>query len=447
MFQTRFVVNLFALVLVAFFCGEEAIAAESEKWVASWAASAHGPYPIGNPTAQPELKFAFPSAETGAQDQTFRLMVRPDLWGDKARLRFSNAFGTHSITFDGVYVGLQASAGAVAPGTNRAVTFNHGASSVTIAPGQSSWSDPVELSFVTNAASTALTGHRLAVSFHVVGASGPMTWHAKGLTTNYITPQDTGSHGKEESDTAFPFTSTSWYFLDAVDVMAPADTVVVAAFGDSITDGTASTINGDDRWPDVFSRRLHAAYGNHVSVVNEGIGGNQILGPAEYSPAKPFPGGPSALSRLDRDVFALSGLSAIIFLEGTNDFGTANVSPEQVVAGVEALVNRVRAHGGLKIIGATLTSSLKSTRGNNGSEEVNAKHQAFNRFIRETKIFDAVVDFDAATVDRQAGTLRAEFQPDSSVGGPGDLLHPNRAGYQAMGNAVDLTPFAPKSAP
>ena len=84
--------------------------------------------------------------------------------------------------------------------------------------------------------------------------------------------------------------------------MAPADTVVVACFGDSITDGTASTLNGDDRWPDVLSRRLHAKYGARVSVVNAGIGGNQVLGPAAYSPKTPFAGGPSALDRLERDV-------------------------------------------------------------------------------------------------------------------------------------------------
>jgi lysophospholipase L1-like esterase len=103
--------------------------------------------------------------------------------------------------------------------------------------------------------------------------------------------------------------------------MAPAATRVIVAFGDSITDGTASTLNGDDRWPNALSRRLHASYGNHVSVVNAGIGGNQVLGPAEYSAAHPFSGGPSAGQRLERDVIGLSGVSAVIWLEGINDFG------------------------------------------------------------------------------------------------------------------------------
>ena len=74
----------------------------AQQWVASWTGSAHGPYPIGNPTAQPELKFAFPRAEQGARDQTFRLIVKPDVWGPQARIRLSNAFGTKPVTFDGV---------------------------------------------------------------------------------------------------------------------------------------------------------------------------------------------------------------------------------------------------------------------------------------------------------------------------------------------------------
>src|SRR5256885_14463768 len=77
----------------------------ADKWVTSWAASAQGPYPTGFPSAQPVLKFAFPTPETGAKDQTFRLILAPQTWGKQARLRLSNAFGTKPITFDNAYVG------------------------------------------------------------------------------------------------------------------------------------------------------------------------------------------------------------------------------------------------------------------------------------------------------------------------------------------------------
>src|SRR5262245_27410588 len=96
---------------------------QAEKWVVSWAASAHGPYPVGNASAQPDQRFAFPSAQTGANDQTFRLIVRPDIWGRQAQLRLTNMFGTKAVTFDDVFVGLQMGGPAVVKGTNRPVTF------------------------------------------------------------------------------------------------------------------------------------------------------------------------------------------------------------------------------------------------------------------------------------------------------------------------------------
>src|ERR1700730_6260421 len=82
----------------------------NQKWVTTWAASIHGPYPSGNASAQPDLRLVFPAPETGARDQTFRLIVQPDLWGGRIRLRFSNDFGTGPVTFDGVFAGLQWSA-------------------------------------------------------------------------------------------------------------------------------------------------------------------------------------------------------------------------------------------------------------------------------------------------------------------------------------------------
>jgi hypothetical protein len=290
-----------------------------QKWATAWAASVHGPYPAGNPTAQPELKFAFPSPEAGANDQTFRLIVRPGLWGERVRLRFSNAFGTKPVTFDGANVGLQATGASLVPGSNRPVTFDHGKRAATVAPGQSIYTDPVALDYSTT--SGGLEGRKLAVSFHVGGATGPMTWHAKALQTSYVSPPGSGARGADEADEVFPFTTTSWYFLDAVDVIAPADTAVVVAFGDSITDGTGSTINGDDRYPDSLARRLHQAYGDRVVVVNADIGGNMVSAPAEYPGPTPWPGGPSAVSRLERDVLSLSGVTHMVWMEGINDLG------------------------------------------------------------------------------------------------------------------------------
>src|SRR5215469_9099194 len=91
-------------------------------------------------TLAAQQRFAFPSAQTGANDQTFRLIVQPDIWGRQARLRLSNVFGTKPVTFDDAFVGLQMGAGALVKGSNQPVTFG-GKASVTVAPGSAVWSD------------------------------------------------------------------------------------------------------------------------------------------------------------------------------------------------------------------------------------------------------------------------------------------------------------------
>jgi lysophospholipase L1-like esterase len=406
------------------------------NWVAGWTASAQGPYPVGNPTAQPELKFALPSAEAGASDQTFRLIVRPDIWGSQTRIRLSNAFGTRPVVFDDVHVGLQSSGAMLVPKTNRQALFG-GKPSVTVAPGASVVSDPLTLSWVKAPADPMLANRKLAVSFHVAGPSGPITWHAKALTTSYLSGPGAGALAAHEDERPFPFSTTSWYFLDEVDMAAPRATTVVA-FGDSITDGTASTLNGDDRWPDVFSRRVHEKFGSRFSVVNQGIGGNMVIGPADYA-AKPFAGGVAALDRLERDIISLPHVSTVIWLDGINDFGNAGADPAKVTEGVRAAVKRLREKiPGLKFFAATLTSSVNSNNGGYGAPEIEKKRQEYNSFIRTAGIFDGVIDFDATTLDPKTGELKAEFQPNSTTGGPGDKLHPNRAGYSAMGFSIDL---------
>lgn len=416
------------LFIAALLLTVQAVAAD--KWTVVWTGSTHGPYPAGNPVAQPDLSKILPG--NTAEDMTLRMIVKPGLWTKRMRIRFSNVFGNKPLTLDGAFAGVHGSAGTLLTGTNSPIRFNGGKTAVTIPPGELLFSDPVDLTLPKN---LDLTDRHMAVSFHVAGNSGPLTWHAKAIRTSYLTPSRGGSHGAEESADAFPFTTTSWFIVDAVEAMAPASTRVVMGFGDSITDGTNSTINGDDRWPDFLTHRLRAAKTPGVVVVNAGIGGNRAITPAKYDPAKPISGGPSALERLDRDVLSLGGITTVVWLEGINDLA-AGSTPTAIIDGFKQGVQRMKAKG-IRVVGATVTSALTST-GASGTPEKDAQRKAINDFIRTGGLFDAVADFDAATLDKTLGTLKPEYQPTSSIGGPGDRLHPNRAGYQAMANSLDL---------
>ena len=224
--------------------------------------------------AQPDLSFALPTGDVdGATNQTFRLIVKPDLWAKTIRLRFSNTFGNRPVTLGAVKVGIQSAGGNLLAGKAQEVQFS-GKGDVVLPVGEEVYSDEIPLDIDPN--DPLLEGHKLAVSFFVKGTSGPLTWHTDALSTSYLTAPETGDHTGDVNDAAFPFTTTSWFLLDAVEVAADPETSVVCAFGDSITDGVNSTLNGSDTWPDQLSRRLHSAYGNKISVVNEAISGNTV---------------------------------------------------------------------------------------------------------------------------------------------------------------------------
>jgi lysophospholipase L1-like esterase len=437
-----------------------------QHWVASWAtapatffvytAPVPPDFPPGAPTArapatiQPDQVFPFPNANTlGATSQTIRSIVKPDLWGHRLRVRFSNVFGSQPVTFSAVTIGLQEYGSNVVEDTVTTLRFS-GRDSVTIPAGTEVWSDGVALDWVKNADDPRVQGRYLAVSYAVLGNSGPMTHHAAAHGTSYVSAPNSGDRTRDTNGFGYPYTTTSWFFVNAVDVMAPADTVVVCAFGDSITDGTHTTLNANDRWSDVLSKRLHEAYGNRVSVVDEGIGGNRVVNPVVANSTA----GPAAVDRLDRDVLGLSGLTHVVWLEGINDLGGGHTTAS-IIAGYQNVVQRLHTRG-VKVIGATVTSALGMvnlpegwypgfTGGADNGPIVNAGRLVLNSFIRTGNLFDGVADFDAATLDPATGNMRSEFLANSEFTQlPWDYLHPNHGGYLAMGLSIDIRPFRPR---
>src|ERR1700682_5355196 len=112
------VVRVAVLLLLALHAALVHSADEAKwKWVVSGTGSVQGPYPAGNPSAQPEMKLVFPSPESGARDQSFRMVVKPGSWGREARLRFSNAFGTRPVKFVDIFIGLHQGSSTVVAGT------------------------------------------------------------------------------------------------------------------------------------------------------------------------------------------------------------------------------------------------------------------------------------------------------------------------------------------
>ena len=199
-------------------------------------------------------------------DQSLRLIVAPHLGGSSLRLHFSNRFRKNPVRLDGIYVGLAESGAALAPGSNRPVSFD-GQSTVSIAPGTEAVSDPVSLSFAPF--------QDLAVSFEVSGLAQAADYHLTAQQVSYLSYVP-GAYGADEDAPLFIATVSSWYVLNAIDVQAPGSTGAVVAFGDSLTDGYLSSYNQNARWPDDLARRLLAHGGPGLSVLDAGISGNYV---------------------------------------------------------------------------------------------------------------------------------------------------------------------------
>ena len=307
--------------------------------------------------------------------------------------------------------------------SGRPLTFSRNLS-FTIPPGAIVVSDPVDMK-VPPLADVAVDVY---LPEDTAAASPLVTTHAGALQTNYISRE-----GNHTASAALPVqaTTASWFLLARLEVLAPAAVGTLVTFGDSITDGTRSSVDTNNRWPDHLARRLAAERGAMtVAIVNAGIAGNRVLS----EPGNPR-AGVNALARFDRDVLIQPGVTHVVVMEGINDIGGARENPSpgaaDLVAGYQQLIERARARG-IRIYGATLTR-FEGARYYTPVGE--AKRKAVNQWIRTSGAYDAVIDFDAAVRDP---AHPARFLP---VYDSGDHLHPGDAGYEAMARAISLTLF------
>jgi len=353
-------------------------------------------------------------------NQTLRQIVHTTIGGERVRIVVSNAFGTAPLTIGAASIALRDKEAAITPGSARPLTFG-GNATMAVPPGAVVVSDAANLSVpaFTDLAVDLFLPDDLTTPTSII------TTHAGAQQTNYLSP--TGNH-VSAPDMPVMMKTQSWFFLARVEVATPEQVGAVVVFGDSITDGTLSTPDVNHRWPDQFARRL-MAQNRKMAVLNEGIAGNRVLGDGA---------GVSALARFDRDVLVQTGVTHVIVLEGINDIGLARDNPSpsaaDLIAAHKQLIERAHARG-LKIFGATVTPFEGSFYWTSVGE---AKRQAINDWIRTSKAYDGVVDFDAAVRDPASPTkIQQQYNP-------GDNLHMNDAGYQAMADAVDLALFKRK---
>ena len=377
--------------------------ASSGNWVGTWSAAAAA---------------AEPNTKDGFADMSIRNVVHTSVGGTGARVQLSNLFGNRPLTISHATVALAAAPSnpTAAAGTMRRLSFGN-KPTVTIPAGGEVTSDAVRLN-VPHAAD-------LLVTTYSPNPSGPVTYHPYARQTGYVAE---GDKAEELSGAAFNQQSQYWRYLTAVDVWSAETQGAIAVLGDSITDGITSSPGANRRWTDFLAERLRTERGApRYSVLNSGVSGNRILvDGSKFSPNN----GPSALTRMNRDVLSRTGVKTVFIEMGLNDVIKIprQRDPQKIVNGLRELVKQAHTRG-LRVVGSTLTP-FGGHRGY--TPRMDGVRQRVNEQIRGGKIFDAVVDFDAALRDpAHPERLRAAY--DS-----GDHLHPSDNGYRAMANAVNL---------
>jgi len=361
------------------------------------------------------------------------MIVHTSVGGSQVRIWLSNRFSNVPLHIGAAHVALSANGNpdlkvdvsAILTHTDQALTFDHMAS-VTIAPGATIVSDAATFDI------PALSN--LAITLYFPESTMGTTMHGGANQLSYATA---GNYLSAQTLPGKPWTRGSWYFLTGVDVNAPGNSTVVA-LGDSITDGNHSTQNGNHRWPDYLAARLAADAATRkarvLGVVNAGISGNRVLLDGD---------GPNALARQTWDVLERSGVRYLILFHGINDIEsyTRYRQPygdleKRLEAGLTQITTQAHQHG-ILVFGATQMTDCRDFKCTWPEGEV--VRTALNQWIRNTDVFDGLIDFDLATRDPEHPTQLLPLYNS------GDFVHLNDIGYRAMADAIDLGLFTKKS--
>lgn len=385
-------------------------ASKPTQWVTSWSAASDS----GGPELPP---------------QTLRQTMRVSIGGDAVRVRISNEYGNKALRIRSATIARHKKDAAVVAQSTRALTRN-GKEEFTVAIGESVLTDPVDMRV------NAL--QQLAISLFFPEATGTSTIHTTGFQTAYTC---LGEDQTFSASLRIDSLDDSRYFVTDIEILTRVKAAAIVVVGDSTSDGVGTSVDSNMRWPDQLANRLRLDKNlQHLAVVNSGISGNRILNDG----LDPFLG-PSTVKRFSRDALSKPGVKWIILLQGINDIVASGmfdnpqqkVNADEIIAAMKTLIERAHAKN-IRIIGATILPRQGAKGARAHTPYAEAMRQRINGWIRSSKGFDAILDFDKV--------LRDPAQPDRQLPkyNSGDFSHPNAIGYREMAYSIDLRIFKGK---
>ena len=370
----------------------------AQNWVGTWA------------TAPQTVVRSFMPYNNCMTNRSVRQVVKVSIGGDVIRLKLSNIYSMQPVEIRSIYIAHAKDSFSI--DAKSAQYFKFGNSYKTIIPaGKQIVSDALKFKLRNL--------ERVAITINYTSAPEVPTVHMGSRTTSYIMKGVTNAHSNFEK----AFRENHWYNISGIDVYTMSNNMsAIAIMGNSITDGKCSTDNAQNRWPDVMSEMLQLKHKiTNQGVLNLGIGNNRVTVPGGF--------GALAKERFDRDILMQSGVKKVIIFEGINDIGAAKSGnsetvARQIIESIQGMVRKAKAQK-KKVYLGTITPFK-------GAGYYSHFHEAARLYVNDwirsqAKNVDGILDFAKLLQDpNDDRRMKREYASN-------DWLHPNPAGYKAMG--------------
>ena len=385
------------LVFLMVFCALSTYSL-AQNWVGTWA------------TAPQTVVRSFMPYNNCMTNRSVRQVVKVSIGGDVIRLKLSNIYSMQPVEIRSIYIAHAKDSFSI--DAKSAQYFKFGNSYKTVIPaGKQIVSDALKFNLKNL--------ERVAITINYTSAPEVPTVHMGSRTTSYIMKGVTNAHSSFKE----AFQENHWYNISGIDVYTMSNNMsAIAIMGNSITDGKCSTDNAQNRWPDVMSEMLQLKHKiTNQGVLNLGIGNNRVTVPGGF--------GALAKERFDRDILMQSGVKKVIIFEGINDIGAAKSGnsetvARQIIESIQGMVRKAKARK-MKVYLGTITPFK-------GAGYYSHFHEAARLYVNDwirsqAKKVDGILDFAKLLQDpNDDRRMKREYASN-------DWLHPNPAGYKAMG--------------
>ncbi len=370
----------------------------AQNWVGTWA------------TAPQTVVRSFMPYNNCMTNRSVRQVVKVSIGGDVIRLKLSNIYSMQPVEIRSIYIAHAKDSFSI--DAKSAQYFKFGNSYKAVIPaGKQIVSDALKFNLRNL--------ERVAITINYTSAPEVPTVHMGSRTTSYIMKGVTNAHSSFKE----AFQENHWYNISGIDVYTMSNNMsAIAIMGNSITDGKCSTDNAQNRWPDVMSEMLQLKHKiTNQGVLNLGIGNNRVTVPGGF--------GALAKERFDRDILMQSGVKKVIIFEGINDIGAAKSGnsetvARQIIESIQGMVRKAKAQK-KKVYLGTITPFK-------GAGYYSHFHEAARLYVNDwirsqAKNVDGILDFAKLLQDpNDDRRMKREYASN-------DWLHPNPAGYKAMG--------------